>query len=122
MFNKLMLLLPFALFTSAWKFYEPHSKNQAYDPTHPMSSTYLREDVLVKVRLHRTHLHAQDALALRRQRREHVALEPAQHEGLKLLVQLLDLHLVIRVREVELVRELDCSRRRDQTKRGQLTS
>ena len=107
MFNKLMLLLPFALFTSAWKFYKPHSKDQLTTRRTPKIGTHLRQDVLVKVRLHRTHLHAEDALALRRQRREHVALEPAQHEGLKLLVQLLDLRFVIHVAEIELVRQLD---------------
>ena len=69
--------------------------------------TYLREDVLVKVRLHRRHLNAEDALALRGQRGQHVALETPQHEGLELLVQLLDLHFMIRVVEIELVRQLD---------------
>ena len=47
------------------------------------------------------------SLALRRQGREHVALEASQDEGLELLVQLLDLHFMIRVVEIELVRQLD---------------
>ena len=60
------------------------------------------------MRLQRRHLHPQYPLALRRQARQHVALQPPQHEALELLVQGLDLLLVVRIAEVELVGELDC--------------
>ena len=69
--------------------------------------TYLRENVLVEVRLHSTHLNSQDPLALGWQRRQYIALKAAQHQGLELLVQLLDLHFMIRIGEIELVRQLD---------------
>ena len=82
-------------------------RKSAHDTKHPMTSTHLRKDVPVKVSLYHTHIHAQDTLALRQQRRELVALEPAQHGRLELLVQLLDLHFMIRVVEIELVRQLD---------------
>ena len=70
-------------------------------------NTDLRENVLVEVRLQRGHLDTKNTLALGREIIEHVALEPAEHQILELLVQLLDLRLVVRVREVELVRERD---------------
>ncbi len=103
MFNKLMLLLPLALLTSAWKFWY-RDERLAYGTGH---NTNLRKNVLVEVRLHSTHLDAQDPLALGGQRRQDIALEAAQHEGLELLVQLLDLHFMIRIREIELVGQLD---------------
>ena len=53
------------------------------------------------------HFHTEDALALRGERGQHVALETPQHEGLELLVQLLDLHFMICVGQVELVGQLD---------------
>ena len=59
------------------------------------------------MRLQRRHLHPQDPLALRRQARQHVALQPTQHQRLELLVQLLDLDFVVRIGEVKLVRQED---------------
>ena len=81
-------------------------QKSAYDPPCPRTNAHLREDVLV-VRLQRAHLHAQDALALRRQALDDVALEATEHERFELLVQFLDLRLMVRVREVELVRQRD---------------
>ena len=62
------------------------------------------------MRLQRRHLHPQYPLALRRETRQHVALQPPQHEALELLVERLDLLLVVGIAEVELVGELDCVR------------
>ena len=69
--------------------------------------THLRQDVLVEMRLHRGHFHTKNALALGGQRRQHVALQPTQHQRLELLVQLLDLDFVVRIGEVKLVRQED---------------
>ena len=112
MFNRLMLLLPFALLTNPWKFYTyPATDNQREGKrTATAPHTHLGQDILIKMRLERAHLHPQDPLALRRQRRQHVPLEPPQHQRLELLVQFLDLLLVVCVAQVELVRQLDCSR------------
>ena len=60
------------------------------------------------MRLHRTHFHTKNALALGGQRGQDVALQTAQHEGLQLRLQLLDLHFMIRVGEIELVSQDDC--------------
>ena len=59
------------------------------------------------MRLHRTHLDSEDPLALRWQGGQDIALQASKHEGLELLVQLLDLRFMIRVGEIELVRQLD---------------
>ena len=67
----------------------------------------LGQDVLVEVRLEPAHFDAEDALALRRQALDDVALQAAEHERFELLVQFLDLRLMVRVREVELVRQRD---------------
>ena len=74
---------------------------------HRRRTIYLRENVLVEVGLHRTHLDSEDPLALRGERSQDVTLQSAQHERLQLLVQLLDLRFVIHVAEIELVRQLD---------------
>ena len=103
-----MFVLPLALFTRPWKFCTSMSKR--ISPRHERK-TDLRQDVLVQVRLQGTHLHPQDALALGRQRRQNVLLEPTQHERLELLMQLLDLLLVVSIVQVELVRELNCRHR-----------
>lgn len=61
------------------------------------------------MRLQRTHLNAQYPLALRGERGEDVPLQPPEHEGLELLVQVPDLLFVVGIVQVELVGELDCS-------------
>lgn len=66
--------------------------------------THLRQDILVEVRLQRTHLDTQNPLALGRQRSQDVLLEPPEHQVLKLLMQLVNLLLPIGISEVELVR------------------
>ena len=70
--------------------------------------SYLRQDVLVERCLHGGHLNSQDALALRGKGLENVALNPAQHERLELLVQRLDLRLMFGIVQVKLVRQSDC--------------
>ncbi len=60
------------------------------------------------MRLERGHLNTKDALAFRRQGRKDVFFETAQHKGLKLLMQLLDLLLMINIIEIKLVCEQDC--------------
>jgi len=57
--------------------------------------------------LHRGHLDSEDPLRLRRQRLDHISLQPSQHDVLELGVKLLDLLLLIGVVEVEVVDELD---------------
>ena len=59
------------------------------------------------MRLQGTHLHAEDAFALCRERCEDITLQTPQHVRLKLLVQLLDLLLVVVVGEVEFIREVN---------------
>ena len=63
-FNRLMLLLPLALLTRAWKFFY---RNERLGYRSRQTTTHLRENVFVKVSLHRTHFHPKDSLALRRQ-------------------------------------------------------
>jgi hypothetical protein len=59
------------------------------------------------MRLHRGHFHTQDLLRLARQLLDNVLLQPPQHERAKLLVQVFDLRLLIRVVQVEIVGKLD---------------
>ena len=73
------------------------------------NTPHLRQDILVEMCLHRRHFHTKDTLALRRQGRQDIALQPTQHQRFKLLVKLFDLDFMIYIVEVELVRELDCS-------------
>ena len=69
---------------------------------------YLCQNILVKVRLESGHLHSQNPLALGWQGRQNVTLQTAQHQRFELLMQFLDLFLVIGIRQVELVCQLDC--------------
>ena len=62
----------------------------------------LCQNVFVIVRLHGTHFDAQNSFAFRRKRFEYVALQPPQHQRLKLGMQFLDLGFVIDVTEIEL--------------------
>ena len=64
------------------------------------------------------HFYAQDAFALRRQRSQHITLQPAEHERLELRVKLLNLLFMVGVSEVEFARQCDCqssSDRQEQT-------
>ena len=70
--------------------------------------THLRQDILVEVRLQLTHLDTQNPLALGWQGRQNVTLQATQHQRFELLMQFLDLFLVIGIRQVELVCQLDC--------------
>lgn len=65
--------------------------------------SYPRQDILVELGLQSGHLDAQDALALRWKRSQHVPLEPPQHQRFKLLMELLDLLLVMDVVQIELI-------------------
>ena len=69
--------------------------------------TYLRQDVLVVVRLERAHFDPKNLLLLRWQRLDDIALQPTQHESLELRVQILDFLLVVRIGQIEVVRERD---------------
>jgi hypothetical protein len=55
------------------------------------------------VRLHSAHLDSQDSFALGRQTLYDIFLETAKHHVFELIVQILDLALVVRVREFKLV-------------------
>ena len=83
---------------------------------------YLCQNILVKVRLESGHLHSQNPLALGWQGRQNVTLQTAQHQRFELLMQFLDLFLVIGIRQVELVCQLDClnSFQISQKKRGEV--
>jgi hypothetical protein len=55
------------------------------------------------MRLHSAHFHPQNPLALGRQTLDDVLLQATKHHMLELIMQILDLALVVRVRELKLV-------------------
>ena len=68
-----------------------------------IKGTNLCEDVLVKYGLEGTHFDPENPLTLGRKRFDDVSFETAEHEGLELFVEFLDLYLVVDVVEVEFV-------------------
>lgn len=76
-----------------------------------LNDTDLGQDILVEVRLECRHLHPENPLTLGRQRCKNITFQSAQHQGLKLFVEFLDLLLVVGICQVELIRQLDCEGR-----------
>ena len=63
---------------------------------------------LVIVGLHPRHLNAEDLLRFRRELFDDILLQPPEHEGAELLMQIFDLGLLIDIVQVEIIGELDC--------------